>query len=261
MEYNFDRVSNQYDATRGMPGEVAERICRWVRSRLPADPAVTEVGAGTGRIGLPFIQQGVRYTGIDISEQMLGRFRAKLGGSLQRGQLLVADLHQEIPLPGQSQDAVLAVHILHLTDAGRAMPHIRQILKPHGALVWGYEHHDELSPRFHIRQHFRATAAALGFGQWRDFTVPAARRLLAEWGARESRHMVAVWPEQETCRQALDAMRERTLSFTWEMPDDVLAEAARRTEAWARAQYGDLDRVFALEKRFMVDWYQLERGT
>lgn len=256
MDYNFDRISDQYDATRGFPPGVAERVCQWVLARLPADPTIAEVGVGTGRIAVPFITRDIRYTGFDISEQMTELLRRKVGGDLRRAQLFMADITEPLPVPDESQDAVMAVHILHLVDAEKALTQIRRILKPNGALVWGYEHHDELSPRYRIRQRFREEAASLGWTKQRDFHAQAGRDLLATWGARVSQHTVALWQEGETPRHILEAMRRRVMSFTWEMDEAVLMQASRLATAWAEAEYGDLDRSFAGEHRFLVDWYQ-----
>jgi ubiquinone/menaquinone biosynthesis C-methylase UbiE len=256
MTYNFDRVSDRYDATRAMPYEVAEQICEWVLARLPEDPAVAEIGVGTGRIALPFIMRNIRYVGFDISEQMVGVLRAKLGGNLRRAQILMADVTESLPVPDQSQDAVVAVHILHLVDATRALHQVRRILKPGGALIWGYEAYDDKTPRHRIREKVREVATELGAPADRDFNVPEGRRLLAEWGAHHSRHEVVSWAATESCREVIDRILDKDFSFTWSIPDSILREAMARAEAWARAEYGDLDRPREITKRFIVDWYQ-----
>jgi SAM-dependent methyltransferase len=46
---------------------------------LARDGAALELGIGTGRIALPFAQRGVRVSGIDLSEAMVARLRAKPG--------------------------------------------------------------------------------------------------------------------------------------------------------------------------------------
>jgi SAM-dependent methyltransferase len=46
---------------------------------LAGDGPVLELGIGTGRIGLPLSRRGVRVHGIDLSEAMVARFRAKPG--------------------------------------------------------------------------------------------------------------------------------------------------------------------------------------
>lgn len=257
MDYNFDRIAGKYDESRGLPPGVPERICRWVLSRLPSDPAIVELGVGTGRIARPFIEQGVSYTGLDISEQMLARAREKLGGDQHRAQLLIADITQPLPVPPHSQDAVLAVHILHLVDPVLTLTQVRRALKPGGALVWGYQHHDELSPKKRIRSMFYETAAQLGHGHRRDFTVPRARQLLTEWGARVTQHAVTAWSQPHSCQSVLDELHHRVISSTWEIPESILQVAIRQTEAWTRAEYGDLTRIHPNDERFMVDWYQL----
>ena len=47
---------------------------------LARDGAALEFGVGTGRIALPLAQRGVRVHGIDLSEAMVARLRAKPGG-------------------------------------------------------------------------------------------------------------------------------------------------------------------------------------
>ena len=46
---------------------------------LAGDGSVMELGIGTGRIGLPLSRRGVRVHGIDLSEEMVARLRAKAG--------------------------------------------------------------------------------------------------------------------------------------------------------------------------------------
>ena len=46
---------------------------------LAGDGAALELGIGTGRIALPLSQRGVRVRGVDLSEAMVARLRAKPG--------------------------------------------------------------------------------------------------------------------------------------------------------------------------------------
>jgi SAM-dependent methyltransferase len=48
---------------------------------LAGDGAALELGIGTGRIALPLAARGVRVRGIDLSEAMVARLRAKPGGA------------------------------------------------------------------------------------------------------------------------------------------------------------------------------------
>lgn len=49
-------------------------------AELATDGAALELGIGTGRIALPLAERGVRVHGIDLSEAMVARLRAKPGG-------------------------------------------------------------------------------------------------------------------------------------------------------------------------------------
>lgn len=254
--FNFDRISEKYDETRGLPPGVPERIAQWVLARLPGDPAIVELGVGTGRIGLPFIEAGVRYTGFDISAKMTDVLKEKLGGDLRRSQIILHDIHQPLPLPEKSQDAVLAVHILHLVDAPAVLTHVRRVLKPGGALVWGYENSDPDNPHRMLRDRFHAETVALGY-KVRDYHVQPARALLAAWGASATQHVVATWEERESLAAHLARLQGRLLSSTWNMDDEMLRQAVARTTAWAEETFGDLETPRISERRFVIDWYVL----
>src|SRR2546430_10991366 len=47
---------------------------------LAGGGAALELGIGTGRIALPLARRGIRVHGIDLSEAMVARLRAKPGG-------------------------------------------------------------------------------------------------------------------------------------------------------------------------------------
>ena len=47
---------------------------------LAGDGPAVELGIGTGRVALPLAARGVRVAGIDLSESMVARLRAKPGG-------------------------------------------------------------------------------------------------------------------------------------------------------------------------------------
>jgi SAM-dependent methyltransferase len=51
-----------------------------VLAELAGDGAALELGIGTGRVALPLSERGIRVHGIDLSEAMVARLRAKPGG-------------------------------------------------------------------------------------------------------------------------------------------------------------------------------------
>ena len=80
---NFDpaksfgpRVASQYDDhLRGDEAETVDFLARQARGG-----SVLELAIGTGRIGLPLAQRGLRLSGIEISEAMVAQLRRKPGG-------------------------------------------------------------------------------------------------------------------------------------------------------------------------------------
>jgi SAM-dependent methyltransferase len=80
-DYFGEEVAARYDASSGEYFEPAaiEATVDFLAA-LADDGAALELGIGTGRIALPLSQRGVRLAGIDLSEAMVFRLRAKPGG-------------------------------------------------------------------------------------------------------------------------------------------------------------------------------------
>src|SRR6266542_1908373 len=79
-DYFGERVAERYDeryADLSDPA-VVDPIVAFLAD-LARDGAALELGIGTGRIALPLVQRGVRVHGIDLSEAMVARLRAKPG--------------------------------------------------------------------------------------------------------------------------------------------------------------------------------------
>jgi SAM-dependent methyltransferase len=76
-----ERIAERYDDSEsGMfdPAVIAATVD--FLAELAGSEAALELGIGTGRIALPLAQRGVPVHGIDLSEAMVARLRAKPGG-------------------------------------------------------------------------------------------------------------------------------------------------------------------------------------
>jgi SAM-dependent methyltransferase len=76
-----ERVAERYDASSAelfAPAAVDPVVD--VLAGLAGGGAALELGVGTGRIALPLAERGVPVHGIDLSEAMVARLRAKPGG-------------------------------------------------------------------------------------------------------------------------------------------------------------------------------------
>jgi SAM-dependent methyltransferase len=78
--YFGERVAERYDETSADmfdPAKVAPVV--EFLAELASDGPALELGIGTGRIALPLAQRGLRVHGIDLSDAMVARLRAKPG--------------------------------------------------------------------------------------------------------------------------------------------------------------------------------------
>src|SRR4051794_10802245 len=94
----FDPASAYYDNTRGFAPGVAEAIRDAILAKIGKNSSTrfVELGVGTGRIALPFIQANYNYTGVDLSlammEQLMVKLAAGPGASPYHYNLLQADV-------------------------------------------------------------------------------------------------------------------------------------------------------------------------
>jgi SAM-dependent methyltransferase len=79
-DYFGERVAERFDERYAPLADpaVVDPIVAFLAD-LARDGAALELGIGTGRIALPLAQRGVRVHGIDLSEAMVARLRAKPG--------------------------------------------------------------------------------------------------------------------------------------------------------------------------------------
>ncbi|HEX2181885.1 MAG TPA: class I SAM-dependent methyltransferase [Rubrobacteraceae bacterium] len=73
-----DRMAGVYDDWFGTPGNTDEVVS--FLSELAGQGRALELGVGTGRIALPLAEKGIEVHGIDASEAMVEKLRAKPGG-------------------------------------------------------------------------------------------------------------------------------------------------------------------------------------
>ena len=80
-DYFGEDVAAWYDddlGSYGDPAVIAQTVD--VLAELAGGGAALELAIGTGRIALPLVERGVPVHGIDLSEAMVARLRAKPGG-------------------------------------------------------------------------------------------------------------------------------------------------------------------------------------
>ncbi|RNB82944.1 class I SAM-dependent methyltransferase [Brevibacillus nitrificans] len=150
--------ADYYDLTqRGLNGDVEY----YMDQAKQAGGKVLELGCGTGRITLPLAQAGISVTGLDLSQKMLDRAKAKaeeLGVAdsvrLLQGDMRSFDLGETyslIMIPFRS-----FLHLLHIQEQMKALACIRKHLAPGGKFAMNvfvpkiqhfYEENEKMSLR------------------------------------------------------------------------------------------------------------------
>ncbi len=73
-----ERIAEVYDEWPGIPQDTEATVA--FLARLAGSGPVLELGIGTGRLAIPLARRGLRVHGIDASEAMVAKLRAKPGG-------------------------------------------------------------------------------------------------------------------------------------------------------------------------------------
>lgn len=256
---NFDRVADIYDATRELPPSVPARIADQTvaATRATPDTRFLEIGVGTGRIALPFLERGYSYTGVDISERMMDQLRAKVDAAQVNLTLLNADITQ-LPFENATFDVVIGVHILHLVpDWQQALREARRVLLPEGYLLLGLESAAPDNPGNEIRRQWHTFVAESGAVlPTRDGNALAIEAQLTQEGAYSAMYRVAHWEEELRPSTLLDEQRRRVFSHSWEVPDGVLESVHQRMLQWTTERYGSAETILHSEREFLLTVHQ-----
>lgn len=130
-----DRIAEVYDAW--YPGSEAETRAAvdFLAGAADAGP-VLELGIGTGRIAIPLAEKGLRVLGIEASEAMIGRLRAKPGSDriqVVMGDFADADVEGEFSLVFVAFNTFFA--LLNQEDQVRCFRNVAGRLRPGGRFV------------------------------------------------------------------------------------------------------------------------------
>ncbi|HLK57032.1 MAG TPA: methyltransferase domain-containing protein [Chthonomonadaceae bacterium] len=245
---SFDPVAGDYDWTRYLPPEAQEQAARLLREEagLSEGQILLDAGTGTGRFSLPLARLGVPVIGLDVSEKMLSQQRLKVAqdaaGEALPLRVARADL-RALPLGSGAVGAALMVHILHLiADWKRVLAEIRRALAPGGVLLLAQEGG---ARQFPTRRFYTELARDRGLDRTRigSQSVEETVAYLRAQGARVERvdRDRVQWRLRTPVAKTIEALRRRSWSGLWTVPEEENAELVARTEAWARQTYGSLE--------------------
>ncbi|MGY6547398.1 MAG: class I SAM-dependent methyltransferase [Roseinatronobacter sp.] len=131
---SYRRWAPVYDMTFGQITHAGRRHATKVANE--AGGRLLEVGVGTG-LALPYYRPDLDVTGIDFSEEMLERARAKVADEKLTQ---VRDLRQmdarAMDFPDASFDTVVAMHLISVVpDPEQVMTEMARVCKPGGHIL------------------------------------------------------------------------------------------------------------------------------
>lgn len=131
---SYRRWAPIYDMTFGRITHAGRRYATQVVNQTGG--RVLEVGVGTG-LALPFYAPEVEVTGIDFSDEMLKRARAKV---TEENLSHVKELRQmdarSLDFPDASFDTVVAMHLISVVpDPEQVMAEMARVCKPGGQIL------------------------------------------------------------------------------------------------------------------------------
>ncbi|MBR3371425.1 MAG: methyltransferase domain-containing protein [Rhodobacteraceae bacterium] len=131
---SYRRWAPIYDMTFGRITNTGRRHATRVANKTGGK--VLEVGVGTG-LALPFYDPSLDVTGIDFSEDMLTRARAKVA---EENLGHVRELRQmdarKLDFPDASFDIIVAMHLISVVpDPEKVMAEMARVCKPGGQIL------------------------------------------------------------------------------------------------------------------------------
>jgi ubiquinone/menaquinone biosynthesis C-methylase UbiE len=237
----YDAVAPKFDRHRAIPAAAVEAIrAAMLAATSPVTrPRFLDIGAGTGRIGLPFVAARNDYVGVDSSLEMLYQFARR---SRLPPPCLVQSDGQFLPFRDASFDAVMLIQIFgQLRGWRQVLAEGRRVLRPTGALFVGRS----VAPATGLDAQMKQHLALILSGMDVRLDVANAREDVLRWlnAAAESnaRVLAATWDAERTPREFLE--RHRTGASFSVLPVAVKEEALSELSAWAAAKFGSLDAV------------------
>jgi SAM-dependent methyltransferase len=231
----FDAGAPHFDRHRSLPEGVPQAIRAAVLAATGVpSPRLLDLGAGTGRIGRPFVAAGDDYVGVDSSLGMLREFAR----GAARPRLAQAD-GERLPFGDTTFDAVLMVQVFGgMRGWRRVLAEARRVLRPHGVLLTGrvVAPADGLDAR--LKQRLVELLAERRVAIERRNVREDVERSLGGVATRRT-VTVATWSAERTPRRYID--RQRTGARFAALPAVAGEEALAALTAWATATFGGLD--------------------
>lgn len=242
---DFSRNAPVYDRRHGsfIGDELAGRLS--TLAGFDAQSLILDVGAGTGRVAIPFAAHHCRVVGIDATHAMLASLRAKADGLALPA--MVADA-AKLPFGDHVFDAVVVARLLYLVPAWRqVLDEVRRVVRPGGHVLHEWGNGDTTEEWVQVRERARAIFEEAGVAS--PFhpgvrTEAEVDRALAERGFALKDLVEFEADVRMTLGDFLTRIGSGECSYTWKLPPDVQRACLPKLVDWVTTHY-DLTHIVA----------------
>jgi ubiquinone/menaquinone biosynthesis C-methylase UbiE len=250
----YDAMAPDFDRRRALPDGVAEIIRDTIARFASPRPRVLDLGAGTGRIGWPFVLAGDDYTGADLSLGMLHTFAKRC----PTARLAQAD-GTHLPFPDEAFDAVLLVQVLNRVEGWRqVLTETIRVLGPGGIVVAGRTVAPDDGVDAQMKDRLAAILDAMDEHPYRAKFREDAMGWLSRTLPDPTVVTAATWAEPRTPRGFLE--RHAGGARFSVLLEPVKQAAMHSLIVWATERFGSLDTVCREDFRFELIVHRNPRG-
>jgi ubiquinone/menaquinone biosynthesis C-methylase UbiE len=251
----YDSLAPSFDRDRAVPSGVAETIRAAVLAVSADRPRLLDLGAGTGRIGWPFVAAGDDYVGADLSFGMLHAFRQRAHGAR-----LVRANGQRLPFPDAAFDIVMLIQVFGgMRGWWRLLAEARRVLRGSGALVLGRSVAPDDGVDARMKQRLASIVHEMDAPADNSNPRSDAQHALEAAATRNGRLIVAEWEAERTPRGFIE--RHRTGARFSALPEGVRNEAMASLQRWADSAFSSLDAPHRERHTFELRVFEFQEGT
>jgi ubiquinone/menaquinone biosynthesis C-methylase UbiE len=255
MPSAFDAGAARFERQRALPPGAATAIHAAVLAGLFATrPRLLDLGAGTGRIGWPFVAAGDDYVGVDLSIGMLRAFATRPGLRPERGLFLAQADGPHLPFPDASFDAVLMMQVLSAAGDWRSLlAESARVLRHSGSLIVGRTMAPEDGIDARMKQRLDEILEAMGVQPYRKQATDDALAWLSHIAQTRWSVVAASWMTERAPRHFVE--RHGGGARFSALPAPVRDAALRHVSDWAAGSFGSLDATFSEAFRYELSFF------
>jgi ubiquinone/menaquinone biosynthesis C-methylase UbiE len=260
MRSTYDAGAERFERQRALPPGGASAIHAAVRAGLAVPrPRVMDLGAGTGRIGWPFVAADDDYVGVDLSFGMLHAFATRSDLPPACTLLLAQADGLRLPFPDASFDAVLLMQVLSASGDWRALlAETTRVLRPAGSLIVGRTVAPEDGIDARMKQRLGEILVAMGVQPYRQQATDAALAWLLRTAQSSCNVVATSWTAERTPRQFLERHGDGARFSA--LPTSIRNAALHQASDWATARFGSLDTLFHESFSYKLSFFQPQPG-